>query len=236
MSWREYWESDSSVYVSERHRLVHYELLAGQLRELVRGPGQRVLDYGCGEALVAGRLAEACGTLLLLDAAQSVRTRVAERFAGEKRIRVLGPEDLEREPDGSLDLVILNSVLQYVPRDEAEALLRKLAAKLAPGGELVVGDVIPPSVGPVQDAAALMSFARDNGFLAEAVAGLAKAAVSGYGAKRSKLGLTHYDAPEMIAMLGRAGLSAERMPQNLGHNQARMAFVGRKSARSMESD
>lgn len=230
MSWREYWESDGSVYVSQRHSQVHYELLARQLRGLVRSPEARVLDYGCGEALVAGRLAEACGALLLLDGAQSVRARLAERFAGHERIRVLAPEDLDREPDGALDLIIVNSVLQYIPRAEAERLLARLAAKLAPAGELVVGDVIPPSVGPVQDAAALLQFARENGFLADAVAGLAKAALTGYAAKRSALGLTHYEAPEMIAMLESAGLSAERMAHNLGHNQARMAFVGRRKS------
>ncbi len=230
MSWREYWESDASVYVSPRHSQVHYELLAGQLRGLVRSPSARVLDYGCGEALVAGRLAEACGSLLLLDGAQSVRARLAKRFAGQSRIRVLAPEDLDREPDASLDLVIVNSVLQYIPLPEAEALMAKLAAKLAPAGEIIVGDVIPNSVGPVQDAAALLKFARENGFLAAAAAGLVRSALTGYAARRSRLGLTHYEAPEMIAMLGRAGLAAERLPQNLGHNQARMAFVARRKA------
>lgn len=227
MSWREYWESDSSVYVSERHKHVHYALLAGQLQALVRSPRARVLDYGCGEALVAGRLAEACGELLLLDGAQSVRARLAKRFAAEPKIRILAPDDLDREPDRSIDLIILNSVLQYVPRPEAETLMAKLAAKLAAAGELVVGDVVPAAVGPVQDVAALLRFARENGFLGAAVTGLARAAMTGYAARRSRLGLTHYDEPELIAMLGRAGLATERLPRNLGHNQARMAFVAR---------
>lgn len=229
ISWRQYWESDTSVYVSARHRNVHYALLADQLRAFLRSPDAHVLDYGCGEALLAGELAEACRRLDLLDGAERVRGRLAERFCGNPRIHVLAPEDLESDiGDGSLDLVILNSVLQYLGPAERDEALARLARKLAPGGELVVADVIPPGVGPAQDALALLRFAAANGFLLAAVSGLAKALFSRYRTVRSALGLARYDQSEMLAILDRAGLTAARQPHNLGHNDARMAFLARR--------
>ncbi len=229
MSWRQYWENDTSVYVSPRHKHVHYALLADQIRGLVPKPSAQVLDYGCGEALQAGRIAEACGHLYLLDGAVRVRSDLADRHGNDTRISILSPEDLDAGiGDGTLDLVILNSVLQYLPAAERDETLARLARKLAPAGRLVVADVIPPSVGPLQDAWALLRLGAANGFLLATVLGLARALFSPYRSVRSQLGLSHYDEATAIAFLDRAGLKARRMSHNLGHNPARMAFLAQR--------
>lgn len=229
MSWRQYWENDRSVYVSDRHKRVHYALLADQLSQLVPSPDARVLDYGCGEALAAKRVAGACRHLDLLDGAECVRVRLEQRFGDDPRISILAPEDLDAGlPDGSLDLVIVNSVLQYLGAAERDAMLERLARKLSRTGEMVIADVIPPNVGPLQDAVALLRFAAANGFLGAAVAGLGRAMFSSYRTTRAALGLAQYDAVALNAILDRAGLEAEQMPHNLGHNDARLAFRARR--------
>jgi hypothetical protein len=96
-----------------------------------------------------------------------------------------------------------------------------------PEGSLVIADVIPPDVSPVTDARALLSFAWKGGFLRAAVVGLARTAVSEYRRLREELGLSQYDPEDMIDILAEAGFSAERLPQNIGHNQARMTFRAR---------
>ena len=45
--------------------------------------------------------------------------------------------------------------------------------------------------------------------------------------KRAELGLSHYSENEMLAILYQAGFTPERHHPNLGHNQARMAFMAR---------
>ena len=77
------------------------------------------------------------------------------------------------------------------------------------------------------DASALLSFAWKGGFLGAAVTGLARTAVSEYRKLREELGLAQYDEAEMTEILGEAGFSAERLAQNIGHNQARMTFRAR---------
>jgi hypothetical protein len=76
----------------------------------------------------------------------------------------------------------------------------------------------------VTDASALLSFAWRGGFLAAAVAGLARTALSEYRRLRDEIGLSQYDEHEMVEILGDAGFSAERLSWNIGHNQSRMTF------------
>ena len=44
---------------------------------------------------------------------------------------------------------------------------------------------------------------------------------------RQRAGLTRYGEEEMLAVLRKAGFSGERARLNIGHNQARMAFLAR---------
>ena len=53
MNWRDYWNQDTPIYVSERHKLLHYWLIANDIVALIPSPEAAVLDYGCGEALAA---------------------------------------------------------------------------------------------------------------------------------------------------------------------------------------
>src|SRR3954463_5990177 len=225
MNWRDYWNQDTPIYVGERHKLLHYQLIGNEISALVPSPRAHVLDYGCGEALSAARVAAKCGRLYLCDAASLVRDRLRERFGGHGKVEVLGPEEMERVPDASLDLAVVNSLLQYLSREELRSLLRLWRAKLKPDGRLVLADVIPPDLSPVADAKALLAFAWKGGFLGRAVIGLARTALSDYRKLRRELGLSTYAEPEMLAVLRSAGFSAERRARNIGHNQARMTFV-----------
>jgi hypothetical protein len=77
----------------------------------------------------------------------------------------------------------------------------------------------------VTDALALLRFGWQGGFMLAAAFGLLRTAFSEYRKLRAELGLAAYDEKEMIALLAEAGFKAERRRPNLGHNQARMAFV-----------
>jgi hypothetical protein len=98
--------------------------------------------------------------------------------------------------------------------------------KLKADGRLVLADVVPPDVSPLRDAKALLSFAWKGGFLKSATLGLARTAFSEYRKIREEIGLSQYAEAEMIEILRDAGFRAERLERNLGHNPARMTFVG----------
>lgn len=90
-SWREFWNADTPIYVSERHKWLHYRGIAADLVALMDELGlprdAAVLDHGSGEALGADRVAARCGRLFLCDGAPLVRERLAMRFAGEAGIQ-----------------------------------------------------------------------------------------------------------------------------------------------------
>jgi SAM-dependent methyltransferase len=223
--WLSFWNSPNRIYVNDRHRDVHYRDVATEIRALLPASAATVLDYGCGEATRADLVAEAAHKLILSDGAPAVREKIAARFAGNGKIAVLSPDEVAALPDRSVDMIVLNSVVQYLKRAELDALLALFRRLLAPTGRLVVGDVTPPDTSAVTEIMALMRLAWRNGFVGAALIGLVRTALSDYRVLRSQLGLTHYSEAEMLAALTQAGFAAQRRYPNIEHNQERMTFV-----------
>jgi SAM-dependent methyltransferase len=226
LSWRDYWNTETSIYVSARHKAVHDARVAADIARLLPKGSGVVLDHGCGEASAAGDIARRVERLLLCDGAPNVRARLQERYRGRPGFSVLAPEDIAREvADGSLDAVVANSLLQYLSREELGGLVDLWHRKLKPGGTLIIGDVIPPDLGALADARALLGFAVQGGFLFAALAGLVRTAFSDYRKLRAEVGLTTFSEAEFLALLDGAGFEPRRHRPNIGHNQARMTFI-----------
>jgi ubiquinone/menaquinone biosynthesis C-methylase UbiE len=152
---------------------------------------------------------------------------MSARFAGNPRIKVLAPEDVSRLPDRSIDLIVANSVVQYLKSEELGSLLALWRRLLSPSGVLIVADVIPPDVGALSDVTALLRYAAKHGFLIAALLGLARTAVSPYRKLRSQLGIAQYTEAQFLQRLTAAGFTAERLARNMEHNPARMTFRAR---------
>ena len=89
--WVAFWDSQHSLYVSARHRDVHYRTIAEDIAAYIPSSSAVVLDYGCGEALHADRIAAAARKLILVEAASNVRAGLAARFKDHPTIEVLSP-------------------------------------------------------------------------------------------------------------------------------------------------
>lgn len=229
MNWRDFFDGEHAIYVSQRHKLLHAKIVGRDILALIPHKRAHVLDHGCGEALYAEKLAAACERLYLCDSGPTLRAQLTARLVNRPNVSVLAPETVEiGVPDESLDLVTVISLAQYLRKEEMSELMELWLAKLKPGGILVLGDIIPPDVSAGTDVRALLSFAFRGGFLLAALAGLAKTALSDYRKIRSTLGLTTWTPSELDAALHRAGFSAVRRRDNIGHNPARMTFVAQK--------
>ena len=217
----------SVIYVNARHRDVHYRTIAEHIRDYVPSPTARVLDYGCGEATSADLVAAECGHLTLVEAAPNVRAALAARYAQNPKIAVLTPDQAGALPPGSLDLIVLHSVAQYLTGAQFDGLAATFRKLLKPGSLLIIGDIVAPRLAAPAAALALLRFAAANGFFWAAVGGLMRIFVSDYLRLRKTVGLSHYEASEMLAKLEAAGFAAKRAPRNIGHNQQRMTFLAR---------
>jgi len=224
--WIEFWDSKHSIYVNARHEAAHFRRIAEDIRAYAPERGV-MLDYGCGEALSADRVAEPVARLILCEPAPNVRVTLGARFAGNDKIAVRKPEDIAFMPAGSIDVVVMHSVTQYLGSHEFDDLARMFRRLLKPGGLLVVGDVIPRQVSALADAQALLRFGRQEGFFCAAVWGLFRTYFSDYWRLRQSVGLSRYDVDEITAKLETAGFSAEPARSNIGHNDKRVTILAR---------
>ncbi|HEY3891806.1 MAG TPA: class I SAM-dependent methyltransferase [Bradyrhizobium sp.] len=225
--WIDYYDSTHTIYASKLHRDLHFQLIATDIIGYISSPDAVVLDYACGEALSAARVADVCGKLILAEPAPGVRGRLIARFAPNTRIRVRSLDELRKMNEKSVDLAVMNSVAQYMTPAELDAALAVIRRLLKPSGRLVLGDILRPEVGMSRDVLALLRFALRHGFLKDALIGLVSTALSNYRQLRAQVGLQRYSETEMLAKLASAGFTASRAHFNIGHNSWRMTFVGR---------
>lgn len=225
--WIDYYDSTHTIYASRLHRDLHFQLIARDIIGYISSPNATVLDYACGEALSAAKVAEACGKLILAEPAPGVRGRLIARFAPNTRIRVRSLDDLRKMEEKSVDLAVMNSVAQYMTPDELDSAFAVIKRLLKSGGRLVLGDILRPEVGMPRDVIALLRFAATHGFLKDALIGLVSTALSDYRQLRAKVGLQRYSEDEIVAKLTASGFAASRAHFNIGHNPWRMTFVAR---------
>ncbi|MBM3539235.1 MAG: class I SAM-dependent methyltransferase [Alphaproteobacteria bacterium] len=227
-SWLGFWNRPHSIYVNERHLRVHCRRVADDILSVLPGePGLRVLDYGCGDALDADRIAARVGRLFLYDAAPAVQARLRKRFARVPNITVLDDAGLAALGEAALDVIVVFSVIQYLPRSELPALARDWRRRLRPGGRLIVADIIPPEVGMMADIRSLLATASAHGFLLAALAGLVATFFSDYRQLRQRLGFAVYSETEIAALLNAAGFAPALQARNLGFHPARRTVIAR---------
>jgi ubiquinone/menaquinone biosynthesis C-methylase UbiE len=227
--WIDYYDSTHTIYASKLHRDLHFAVIARDIIGYIASPDAVVLDYACGEALSAAKVADACGMLYLAEPAPGVRGRLIARFAPNTKIRVRSLDDVRKMAEKSIDLAVMNSVAQYMTQDELDAAFAIMKRILKPTGRLVLGDILRPEVGMARDVLALLKFAARNGFLKDALVGLISTALSDYRQLRTRIGLQRYSEEEIVAKLEKAGFTASHAHQNIGHNPWRMTFVARHS-------
>jgi SAM-dependent methyltransferase len=104
---------------------------------LAIGPGQSVLELGCGTGLLSSHLAQRVGMqgdVLGLDPSPYHIMVAHQRARPQLRFQVGSPDTLARFPDGSFDVVMAHDLVATWP--DVEAVLRTLWRLLRPGGRL----------------------------------------------------------------------------------------------------
>jgi cyclopropane fatty-acyl-phospholipid synthase-like methyltransferase len=229
--WEEFWNrADTGLYVNQRNLEAHFACIEAGLGPHMPTDGA-VLDYGCGDALAAAALARCCRKLTLYDASAAVQSRLRSRYAEDARIEVALDDGPQALPPGGFDVVTVVSVVQYVPPDALPALLRRWRGLLAPGGKLILADVVQPHIPLYRDVASQLTFARRNRFFIPAIFGIIKLALSDYRKIRKSAGFAAYTAPDMLRLLEEAGFDAQRLTPNIGPTPHRLSFIAETSIR-----
>jgi len=196
------------------------------------GSGTVVLDYGCGPALGLTPLLDAGVEVLLYDRSPYFRELARERCGGREGVRILADDELESLAEGSLDAVVVCSVLQYLTDAERTQLFSRSIRLLKPDGVLALVDVVPSDYSFTSD---VLATVRAD-LLADRMARVPGNALA-LGAsvlRRYRTGLTlrRYGDQELHSLLLDAGFDAERLPRNLKPNPSRNTWLARPSLSS----
>ena len=220
--WIEWYDSEHPIYVSARHRDVHFRRIAEDIRRFIPGPDATVLDYSCGEALHADLVAARVAGLILAEPATGVRSRLAARFAGTPNIDVCSLEELSNIPNGSVDLVVMHSVAQYMSPEELDAALRLIRVSAQAAGFIRAGrHHLAVDTGSSGCIGALAIWSGQRVFSRPRSSALCAHffPTTGDYAARSAWPATIKRRSQPSSPL--TGFAVERANRNIGHNQAR---------------
>jgi amino acid adenylation domain-containing protein len=107
----------------------------------------RILEIGCGTGMLLFRLAPHCAHYTGVDISPAALRWIEQQtqgwaFADRVTLRQAAADQISGIEPGSVDLVIINSVIQYFPSvDYLIRVLRQAVELVAPGGQIFVGDV-----------------------------------------------------------------------------------------------
>jgi ubiquinone/menaquinone biosynthesis C-methylase UbiE len=111
------------------------------------GPGDRVLDVGCGTGYFARRIAPTVqpgGAVVGIDPSQPMLDYAATRRPANCTFQAAGAQKLPFD-DASFDLVVSSLAFHHFPVDSRADAVREMFRVLRPGGRLFIADFRPPS-------------------------------------------------------------------------------------------
>ncbi|MGD9696610.1 MAG: class I SAM-dependent methyltransferase [Thermoleophilia bacterium] len=102
------------------------------------GPGDAVLDLGCGIGRVARYVAPEARELWAVDVSPTMLDYITRRLADRPNLRTVRCEGTRAPgvPDGAIDFAYSLLVLQHMPREDAFALLVDLRRMVRDGGRV----------------------------------------------------------------------------------------------------
>lgn len=223
--WVAYFDRVSGV--TRRHQAEAADHVRRLRAAVVIQRGLRLLDFGCGPGLVGALLAPDVDRYLFWDAAPAVLQEAIRRL-GRVASAVPAPADLAALPAESIDLILVNSVVQYMGPVELATWLPRWRRLLAPGGRLLLSDLPPPGEGAIRALGDTLRFAASRGLLMRALPE-AVGALARYSARRTRTPLFRPGTAELARLAAAAGLSTERLAENLTFRAGRYAVVLRPS-------
>lgn len=227
--WRQYFDDlkgESPLY------RVQAALYVDSLRSAVGvADHERVLDFGCGFGFVTSLLAPLVGEIWWWDPSNKMRAATERTTAGLANARFCDlSATLAVEPQGSrcqgtpFDLILVNSVVQYMSSVEISEWLGQWRSMLTPKGRLVLSDLIPPGHSSLSDFLCLIRLGHRHGSVLTATND-ALGGFSNYWRTRHALPLTSVSKEDLSRQARDAGLDVTFLAGNLTHFSKRWAAV-----------
>lgn len=225
-SWRSYWNQPSTYEEVHRAQAVHYVDNLMAISPL--DSKARVLDFGAGFGFVAEALVGKVGRMYLWDISESMRNQARRLLARYRNVEFLDLSSVHASvPVRSCDLIIVNSVVQYMTVEELASWLVRWRAMLSPKGRIVLSDLVP------SDPPALffelyeaLAFSVRCGMFLHVISPRQIRALKRYWNTRKETGpLLRIGEDTLRRLASDAGLAVQILSGNLTHFSKRMTAV-----------
>lgn len=218
-AWRDYWQT------LPRGRLLFQpeaiEFVRNLRAALPLSQDTKMLDFGCGYGGITRLIAPLVHSVAYWDATESMRAAAQENLADCGNASLWGG-------GGRFDLIVVNSVVQYMSEEELRERLEEWSGLLESGGRIVLSDLMFPGHAAANDMRSLLWFSLRRGYLLRALRNtLAERAR--YRRTAAAAPLLHVRREWLESAARRAGLQAAWLPENLTHFRTRHTAVLTKS-------
>jgi cyclopropane fatty-acyl-phospholipid synthase-like methyltransferase len=224
----EYWQSHydamarhESLELFDAEARDHFERLD---RAIDLSSRKSVLDFGCGLGFVSALLCSRVAKLDYWDYAPNMRDAASDRLSAFPNASPVDLSSLHGGIAGKYDLIVINSVIQYMSEDELLAWLHRWRAMLAADGELIISDIILPEPAFFIEVRDSLLFARKCGFLLRTLKNDFWQYLRYLRARRHAT-MTRYSKEGFSALAGKAGLGVRFLDENLTYRSNRFTSL-----------
>lgn len=213
--WREYWsKTPDSPYLAAEASVV-----AGNLvRRFALDDRDVVLDFGCGYGYVSEHLARTVARVFIWDEVEDAMASALARI-GDSGVSAIDPSDTKQR----FDLIVVNSVVQYMGEETLSFWLRRWSELIAPGGAIAVTDVPDSAPSLLFEGIQWFWLTLRKGVLADAIR-FARANSTRYHAARAETGLGTVSEEQLRDLAG-AHLVVKREQRNLAYQSGRASYT-----------
>jgi trans-aconitate methyltransferase len=190
---------------------------------------ERVLDFGCGFGFITAMLASKVQELHFWDNSDGMLARTAKSMSRLPNAVAADLSNAELDVEHQYDLIVINSVIQYMSEEELAAWLKRWHYKLDVGAAVLISDVILPRSAFFREVYDSLKFAAGEGFLLRTLWQDGGQFLK-YLITRKQAPMSRYSQEYFSSLAQNAGFDVEILADNLTYRSSRFSAVLRRSA------
>jgi ubiquinone/menaquinone biosynthesis C-methylase UbiE len=221
-SWDNYWNSSNInreiMQVWAAYFLGAYEKFLGLNKHDV------VLDFGAGYGNVSYFIRNKVKHIYMYDKAEYMQQVLTHNFSEHKNMQIVS--DLN-EINGKVSVIIVNSVSQYIPKDDFRNILKLFRKFCTKETNIIIADVIPRNYSKLNDFRNQLSISLKYGFFTKLLVYAISNTFFSPSLSLSAEYLIKYDEEEIIGLLTEEGFDAKTTENNFTFSKDRFTIHGK---------